>query len=150
MYEIKRGHGEAIRWVLKEGRGGVVEEGVGASSDSYRKIYCFFICTLYFLLFQMKDCAVPCQSLLVSVGAKNAEKSSSDSYGDIYFYFAQRVILSEENPFYSFLSLMAEIGGYVGLLLGVSLFHFAGWLSALLEKQIRKYEVEATEAKEGM
>ncbi len=35
-------------------------------------------------------------------------------------------MLSEEHDFYTFLSLMAEIGGYTGLLLGVSLFHLAG------------------------
>ena len=45
-----------------------------------------------------------------------------------------------ENYFYTFLSLMAEIGGYCGLLLGISLFHFATWLADCIESQIKKEE----------
>ena len=37
---------------------------------------------------------------------------------------------------------MAEIGGYVGLLLGVSLWHFASWISDMLEVKIKKLESE--------
>ena len=49
---------------------------------------------------------------------------------------------------YSILSMVAEIGGYVGLLLGVSLFHFADWLTHLAEGQIEKYEKRAKGGKE--
>ena len=50
---------------------------------------------------------------------------------------------SEELELYTSLSLMAEIGGYVGLLLGVSLWHFASWISDLLEVKIQKLEAES-------
>jgi hypothetical protein len=46
--------------------------------------------------------------------------------------------MSEEHHFYTFLSLMAEIDGILGLLLGVSLYHFVDWASTLLEKKIEK------------
>ena len=49
---------------------------------------------------------------------------------------------SQELELYTSLSLMAEIGGYVGLLLGVSLWHFASWISDLLEVKIKKLESE--------
>ena len=53
---------------------------------------------------------------------KEAEKDE-DQHGTAYFYFPQRVVQSKEHNFYSFLSMVAEVGGYVGLLLGVSFFH---------------------------
>ena len=59
-------------------------------------------------------------------------------YGQLYLYFAPRTMLSEELQLYTSLSLMAEIGGYVGLLLGVSLWHFASWMNDLLEVKIKK------------
>ena len=49
---------------------------------------------------------------------------------------------SEEKQLYTSLSLFAEIGGYVGLLLGVSLWHFARWISDFLEIKIQKIEAE--------
>ena len=47
-------------------------------------------------------------------------------------------IKSEENYFYTELSLLAEIGGYLGLLLGVSFFHFADWAATFLQDKITK------------
>ena len=63
-------------------------------------------------------------------------------YGQLYLYFAPRTMFSEELELYTSLSLMAEIGGYVGLLLGVSLWHFASWISDMLEVKIKKLESE--------
>jgi hypothetical protein len=55
-------------------------------------------------------------------------------------YYAPRTMFSEELEFYTSLSLMAEIGGYVGLLLGVSLWHFASWISDIVEVKIKVLE----------
>ena len=41
--------------------------------------------------------------------------------------------------------MMAEIGGYVGLLLGVSIFHFTTWVSEMAEKKIKALEKQETE-----
>ena len=49
-------------------------------------------------------------------------------------------MFSEELVLYTPLSLFAEIGGYVGLLLGVSLWNFAAWISDILESKIKKLE----------
>ena len=59
-----------------------------------------------------------------------------DSKGLIWFYFEKRVVLSKENYFYSGMTLFAEIGGYLGLLLGVSFLNFASWLGTLLPAKI--------------
>ncbi len=40
----------------------------------------------------------------------------------LYLYFPQRTVLNEEHFLYTPLSMFAEIGGYVGVLLGASLW----------------------------
>ena len=62
------------------------------------------------MLIQQNDCHIPCDVLTVTVGGRNARENDK-TYGEAYFYFAPRVMLSEEHYFYTFLSLMAEIGG---------------------------------------
>ena len=49
-------------------------------------------------------------------------------------------MLSEELTLSTPLSLFAEIGGYVGLLLGVSIWNFAAWISDILESKIQKLQ----------
>ena len=44
--------------------------------------------------------------------------------------------MSEEHYFYSGLSLLAEIGGYLGMLLGLSFLNFASWVAALVQSKI--------------
>ena len=54
-------------------------------------------------------------------------------YGQLYLYFAPRTMFSEELELYTSLSLMAEIGGYVGLLLGASLVNIGQINGVLLD-----------------
>ncbi len=49
-------------------------------------------------------------------------------------------MVQEEKFFYSWISLMAEIGGYVGLLMGVSFFHGARWVCHLLDRRSREVD----------
>jgi len=69
------------------------------------------------------DCSPPCHSLMTVVGGKNVVKyvTNPRNYSEAYFYFAPRVMLSQELPLYSGLSLLAELGGYLGLTLGASM-----------------------------
>ena len=64
---------------------------------------------------QEKDCLSPCHTTIVNVGAKNFEKSSDRNLSLVYFYFSPRVTKSEEHYLYSFLKLVGQIGGYLGL-----------------------------------
>ena len=67
------------------------------------------------------------------------QKSNDPEHGLFYFYFAPKAIISEEKSLYTPLSLFAEIGGYVGLLLGVSLWNLAELITQLISRilQIR-------------
>ena len=88
---------------------------------------------------QKKDCMIPCHSLQVTVGGKNYQNTTKTK-GYLYLYFAPRVPKSTEHFLYTFLSLIAEIGGYVGLLLGYSLFNLAAWTSDLIQAKIKDME----------
>ena len=87
---------------------------------------------------QKKDCLIPCHSLTVNLGAKNFLKKNAteQDYALLYLYYAPRVTKNIEHKLYTILSLFAEIGGYVGLILGYSLFNVAGWISEVLERRI--------------
>ena len=91
---------------------------------------------------QKKDCLIPCHSLTVNLGAKNyVKKNMTDQdYALLYLYYAPRVTKNIEHRLYTILSLFAEIGGYVGLILGYSLFNVAAWTSEIIEKRINKIE----------
>ena len=64
---------------------------------------------------QMKDCLNPCHTTITNIGAKNFQKLDDDTYGFMYLYFLSRVVVSEEKYLYSFLKLIGQIGGYLGL-----------------------------------
>ena len=59
---------------------------------------------------QFNDCPVPCDSLLVSLGAKNFEIDESSEKASWTLFFAARTYLSEQDFLYTSLSLVAEIG----------------------------------------
>ena len=83
---------------------------------------------------------MPCRTLQVTVSGKNYKKHSSNETALIYLYYSQRTPLSKEHYFYLFLSLLAEIGGYVGLLLGYSLFNVAGVMNTCINAKIQSME----------
>ena len=64
---------------------------------------------------QEKDCLPPCKTTKVNLGAKNYEKMKNSTYSLVYFYFPSRVSKSEEHYLYTFLKLIGQIGGYLGL-----------------------------------
>ena len=91
---------------------------------------------------QEDDCPVPCDIIMAQIGAKESNEGKNKTYGEVTLYFPARVIqrdaekviiwhvskisiniifityflCSEEMLFYTVLSLLAEIGGYIGLL----------------------------------
>ena len=62
------------------------------------------------------------------------------TYGQLYLYYAPRTMFSEELELYTTLSLIAEIGGHVGLFIGLSFWNFAEFFSSILETTIKKLE----------
>ena len=99
---------------------------------------------------QKRDCLNPCQTLILTVGAKNVALDESRDFGELYLYFSPRIKRSEEHYFYTFLSLMAEIGGYVGLFLGFSFWHLAEWSSAAIQVRIKQHEKELARRKKDI
>ena len=93
---------------------------------------------------QRQDCRSPCHSLQAQMGALNTEQldvsNSNSTYGLMFLYFPQKVRMSQEEFLYTFLTLLAEIGGYVGLFLGVSVNHFAEWFKTYMKIKIKRLE----------
>ena len=50
------------------------------------------------------------------------------------FYFRRSVKVTQEFVLYTVLSLVAEVGGYVGLLLGFSVFNIANFFTPIVKK----------------
>ncbi len=65
-----------------------------------------------------------------ATGNRSLDKANT---GQAIFYFRRDIKITEEYYLYSFLSMVAEIGGYVGLLLGASLVNIGRINSFLLD-----------------
>ena len=87
---------------------------------------------------QLSDCPIPCDSLKVNVGGKNVKKISPNQTASWLIYFPTRIMISTEEDLYPSLSMLAEIGGYLGLLLGFSLWNLVDWFSNIFT-QFRNY-----------
>ena len=72
-------------------------------------------------------------------GVNGAERKE---YAWGVFYVRRDIKTTTEYLLYSFLSMVAEIGGYVGLLLGASLVNIGQINSFLLDKCLVKKSVE--------
>ena len=75
--------------------------------------------------------------------------SKDSGPGPVKFFFSKDVSVSQEVLDYSFLSLVAELGGYLGITLGVSLLHLEAamyFIFSVCQSQIRaRKEAEAKE-----
>ena len=73
-----------------------------------------------------KDCNEPCRMLVLNQAGKNYQgKNETCDHGLIYFYFSATSFQSIEHFLYPIETLVAEFGGYMGLLLGVSILDIA-------------------------
>ena len=81
-----------------------------------------------------KQCSKACTSLDVAYGYPFIYQATDGSESFITFYFKTSVAVRESRPAYDAASLFAEIGGYTGLLIGVSVFDFARMLKMVSEK----------------
>jgi hypothetical protein len=88
------------------------------------------------------DCNIPCHSVTVDLAARNYQNTSTENqeYALLDLYFLPTARLTTEKLLYNGLKIFAEIGGYVGLLLGYSLFSLVRWINRAFETMIRKME----------
>ena len=98
---------------------------------------------------QMNDCLPPCHQLLVDVGAKEITEMKDNKTSTVLFYFPPRLLKSTEHYLYTILTMLAEIGGYMGLLLGYSLFNFATLVNELLDVHIEKEKEKHNKGEEN-
>ena len=64
---------------------------------------------------QKKDCLIPCRTMKVNVGAKNRKIMKNATYSQVYFYFPSNVLKSREQYLWTFMKLIGQIGGHLGL-----------------------------------
>ena len=86
---------------------------------------------------QMNDCNVPCHRLETFVSGKNTDTAKTENETKINLYFQPSTMISEEHILYTAVSLFAEIGGYMGLLLGYSLLSFAQTIGEFIERKMK-------------
>ena len=88
---------------------------------------------------QFNDCPIPCDTLIVTLGKSNYKYDPSlNNTSKWNMYFASKTQLVGEHQLYPALSLIAEIGGYTGLVrnlfwflslfFGVYVFNFTKWV----------------------
>ena len=69
-------------------------------------------------------CSVPCASMGIIFQTSNIETTSKDE-AQVKFYFKTYIKKNSSFWSYSLISLLGEVGGYVGLLLGISVLDVA-------------------------
>ena len=100
---------------------------LGESGKEHR--FDFVLCTT-----DMQECPLPCESLPIVIGgATFSRKLNLKKTGRLYLYILPQVAKTEEHYLYTFLSLFAEIGGYVGILWGCSILNLADVLTTLFQ-----------------
>ena len=67
-------------------------------------------------------CITPCEKMRVNyAGHDSMDPNGQDNEAYVKFYIKDEIQVKKSHLSYSEVSLLAEVGGYVGLLLGVSL-----------------------------
>ena len=89
-------------------------------------------------------CNHPCRSVTVNLGGKNYQNVSMEQqdFAVLDLYFLPLATQNNEKEMYTLLNLWSEIGGYVGLLLGYSLFSFFRWINKGFETLIERMKTD--------
>ena len=90
---------------------------------------------LHYRYCKINDCPYPCQFIKSSLvpyagrSVKNTTKIGFDNF----------IKVTKATYSYTELELLAELGGYVGLFLGISVFHVSQVVDKILDKLMKKY-----------
>ena len=79
-------------------------------------------------------CPKPCAKMDVTFSSNTIDKNANEEEAAVRFYYHLQVSVRRAVLRYTQLSLLAEVGGYIGLLLGVSLMDTARIFSWIVEK----------------
>ena len=91
---------------------------------------------------QHNDCNSPCHLLMVDLGAKEILDLKNNETSMLHLYFPQKMLVNKEHYLYTLLTLLADIGGYMGLLLGYSLFNVITLVNRIIDIHIEKHNAK--------
>ena len=77
-------------------------------------------------------CPKHCQQYITSLNKEG--RNTSSSYTSLEIIFPKYIRVSSSNYSYTILELLAEVGGYVGLFLGISIIQISGLMKILITK----------------
>ena len=81
-----------------------------------------FNLTMYYAPFFQNNCTIPCQSMRIYfAGYDGTNESDNEKQAYIRFYIEDQIPVKTSHLSYPVVQFLAEVGGYVGLLLGYSL-----------------------------
>ena len=92
------------------------------------------------ILNENKLCPDMCRSLETSLFKVNT-RSRSDGRALFGIYTPRTITITEEHYLYTSVNLFAEIGGYLGLFMGYSLFNIANIFGQFLDMKIKSLEI---------
>ena len=83
------------------------------------------------------DCPLPCTSMTITFGFPIYDHNYAPDKGRVVIYFKTNINVRKNIVFYDQVHMLAEIGGYIGLLLGLSLLDLAVLFRSLLERHLK-------------
>ena len=86
-----------------------------------------------------KFCPLPCVSMQVRFGGLDSTTdggNENETY--VKFYIKDQIQVRESHLSYTEVSLLAELGGYVGLIIGVSLMDIASFIDKMFAIVIQR------------
>ena len=83
----------------------------------------------------VNNCHRPCSFVVTkAIKTRQTWQNGNKNYSSLTIYFDEYIKITDAHYLYSGLSLIAEIGGYVGLFLGVSINQVSILMHTLLDK----------------
>ena len=84
-------------------------------------------------LIDNEDAPAPCEYLETSLEVLKTEINSEGDYKKLHVHLRPVAKMIEQVDGYTFLSFLAEVGGYLGLFLGMSIYHLADFISYCMD-----------------
>ena len=73
------------------------------------------------------SCSMGCTTMDVTIMSTSKEKHADETvFAEVRFSFPEKIKIYQEVESYEFLDLVADLGGYLGLTLGLSLLDITG------------------------
>ena len=93
---------------------------------------------------QQHDCQTPCNYILTELSKSSNYYTANKNDNSTIFkiYFQENINLSIEDYIFPFLNLVADLGAYLTILLGISALDAISFFIGVLDKQIKSKEEE--------